>query len=289
MEDSGRRALRARAVNAVAHTQSLRAREPEWRSEVHPLADGWLILAGRGMYINQAVNVGGGAAVTGADLDVLLARSETLGVTPAIEVTEATRPDNVRRIRECGFVHRPESDITCLIRSTAVASPDEAAADAAEVGAPMEVAVQTTEDLGIRPVESAADLLRWQEVSAAGWGHVAADARRASDAFAAAANALPNEHMVIAVDPADARPLGCASMTVRAGVAMLGGMSTLPDERRRGVQASLVSYRLGHARRLGCDLAVTTAASGSASERNLRRHGFVSVTAIQRFTPYTAA
>ena len=100
-------------------------------------------------------------------------------------------------------------------------------------------AVVHPDDVVVRPVRSAADLASWQEVSALGWGHATAEARRAADAFAVAAHAIDGDGMVIAFDAGDGRPLGCASLTVRDGLATLGGMSTLPAERGRGVQAAL--------------------------------------------------
>ena len=80
--------------------------------------------------------------------------------------------------------------------------------------------------------------------------------------------------MIIALDEDDGRPLGCASLTIHDDVATLGGMSTLPAERGRGVQAALILHRLGIARDAGCTLALTTTAVGEASERNVQRFGF---------------
>ena len=80
MDDSGERALRVRAANAVAHTRSLASREPAWGSEIHPFAGGWMVLAGAGMYINQAVVAGIDEALTTDDLDLLIERSAAVGV-----------------------------------------------------------------------------------------------------------------------------------------------------------------------------------------------------------------
>jgi len=217
------------------------------------------------MYLNQAVFAGVDEELDPVDLELLVARSDALGVEPAIEVTPTTRRGSIRRIQDRGWVHHRAFDISCLTRSVTV------------------TAVEAPDDLMVRPVETAADLGLWQETSARGWGHEDAAARRASDAFAAAANALDGEHMIIAFDRSDGRPVGCASMTVRDDVAMLGGMSTVPAERRRGVQAALLRHRLAEAGRLGCELAVTTAAQGSPSARNLERHGFVPTVTIERF------
>ena len=74
--------------------------------------------------------------------------------------------------------------------------------------------------------------------------------------------------------PPTARPLGCASVTIRDGLATLGAMTTLPSERRRGVQAALITHRLRLAADVGCDFAASSSVPANASERNLDRAGF---------------
>ena len=64
------------------------------------------------------------------------------------------------------------------------------------------------------------------------------------------------------------------SMTISAGLADFGGMTTRPEFRRRGVQAACLAHRLSVARRAGCDLAVTSADPGGESARNIERAGF---------------
>lgn len=115
----------------------------------------------------------------------------------------------------------------------------------------------------------------WQDVTAEGTGSIAGIRRRASDAFACAASV--NDQLLLARDSRDGRPLGCASLTIRDGIATLGGMSTVPAERNRGVQATLIGYRLQLATDLACDLAITSADPDSGSERNLARAGFVPI------------
>jgi GNAT superfamily N-acetyltransferase len=255
--------LRTRAANSAAHTRALAAIDPSWGSRASRLADGWLVLSGAGLYVNRAMAAGLDAPLSDADLDRVVTESEAMGVPPAIEVTSATHRDTVDRLARRGFVHDPESDITLFTRSL-VDDPG-----------------QAPTHLFIRTVGSEADLEVWQQTSAMGWGHDEAEPRRASDAYVAAAFSLPNEILVIAYDAADGRPVGCASTTVRDGLAGLGGMSTVPAERRRGVQAALLRHRLEHAIGIGCDLASATAATGSASGRNLRRHGFIERATIE--------
>jgi GNAT superfamily N-acetyltransferase len=69
-------------------------------------------------------------------------------------------------------------------------------------------------------------------------------------------------------------PVGVCSLIVRDGRAWLGGMTTLPRYRRLGIQSTLIRHRLRIARKMGCDIAVTSADIGNDSSRNIERHGF---------------
>lgn len=68
--------------------------------------------------------------------------------------------------------------------------------------------------------------------------------------------------------------VGGGTMRRHDGIAQLCGASTLPAHRRRGVQSALLTYRLDHARRHGCELAVVTTLPGSKSQQNMQRQGF---------------
>jgi len=81
----------------------------------------------------------------------------------------------------------------------------------------------------------------------------------------------PNTECYLAL--VDGKPVGGATLAMRAGVAGLFGASTLPAYRNRGLQTALLQVRLERARAAGCDLAVSMAMPGSASERNIARHG----------------
>ena len=71
----------------------------------------------------------------------------------------------------------------------------------------------------------------------------------------------------------DGKPAAGATLALRDGVAGLFGASTLPAYRNRVLQTALLQFRLERARSAGCDLAVSLAMPGSASERNIARHG----------------
>ncbi len=83
---------------------------------------------------------------------------------------------------------------------------------------------------------------------------------------------------------ADDRVVGCAALAIVGRAAILGGMSTMPNERRSGVQAALISARLDIATARECTLAVTQAELGGASQRNLLRQGFDEVDRVAGWT-----
>ena len=269
VDDVFARALDARAVGIVAETRSLASLDPSWGSGVYQLGGGWLVLSGVGMWVNQAIGIGVEKDLREVDVESLITLSGAAGVVPAVEVTRSTHHPAIQRLGARGFTHDLERDVTFLTRP---------------VGYPSAEAADDVDTIAIVPVRSDTGLRQWQEVSATGWGHATAGARRASDAFAAAVHADGGGHLSIAVESSDGRPLGCASLSLREGVAILFGMCTLPADRGRGVQGALVRHRLHHAATAGCDLAATTVVGGGASERNLRRHGFEPKGTIKTFT-----
>jgi GNAT superfamily N-acetyltransferase len=69
-------------------------------------------------------------------------------------------------------------------------------------------------------------------------------------------------------------PIGGASLSYFDGVAFVNGSGVRPTFRRRGAQGALIRVRLDRARELGCDLACSSTLPGTASRRNMERHGF---------------
>ena len=249
------RVVRTWADDAARFADVLVDQDPSWKSEHFPLAGGHVVLCGAGMYINQAIGVGVDGALSPAEWMHFEERCEAVGVPPSFELSPAT----AEAVREqvVGRGYRPDGERSALVRGLddveSLPDPDPA--------------------LVIEPADG--ELLSlWQVTSAAGWGHVAPAALRASDAFARAAAVVDGDRLVLVRDARDGRPVGCASLTVSDGIATLGGMSTMPNERGRGVQSALIVHRLRAARALGCEIVTSTTVPGGVSERNLRRHGF---------------
>lgn len=266
MDSLTSRMLRTWAHNAVAQAVALAEADPSWGSRVYSVSGGWLVLSGPGMYVNQALAVGLSGDLTDEDIAFIVDQCQRMGVQPSCEVTSVMSSGSVARLAAHGFVHDPSDDVTALVRSVPGKHLD--------IGA----------NFVVRRVEGETDLDLWREVSAASWGRLGRSERAVSDAFVTAAYVTDGDGMMIAFEAESREPVGCSSVTIRDGLATLGGMSTLPDHRRRGAQAELVRQRLLLAAERGCDYAVATCASGSASERNLIGLGFQSAFTVQTWT-----
>jgi len=72
----------------------------------------------------------------------------------------------------------------------------------------------------------------------------------------------------------DGKIAGGATLALRGRIAGLFGASTLPQFRNRGVQTALLEARMQRAAEKGCELAMSLALPGSASQRNITRRGF---------------
>jgi hypothetical protein len=111
------------------------------------------------------------------------------------------------------------------------------------------------------------------------WGHIAArgfsdDAELgpAQEEFGSIMAARGDAILVLGW--ADGQPAGTGALVIDDGVGWLSGDSTLPQYRCRGIQQAIQRWRLHLALDAGCALAVTEAAPGSGSQRNMERLGF---------------
>jgi hypothetical protein len=112
----------------------------------------------------------------------------------------------------------------------------------------------------------------WADVSARGWAHEHPELLGFFQQFGALAFA--REHSVHFVAELDGRPGAAGALSLHDGVALFGGASTIPEMRRRGLQAALLEARMRHAFEHSCPLAMMVAEAGSQSQRNAERQGF---------------
>jgi GNAT superfamily N-acetyltransferase len=112
----------------------------------------------------------------------------------------------------------------------------------------------------------------WKDVSVRGWAHEHPEFREPVLRLSGISSALKDGLCFLA--ELDGNPGAAGVLFMHEGVALFGGATTVPELRRRGLQAALLEARMRHAFTHGCDLAMMVAEAGSNSQRNAERKGF---------------
>jgi GNAT superfamily N-acetyltransferase len=225
--------------------------EPGRGAMTFDLADGVAVLAGPGLYVNQAMGAGLTQSLTSDDLDHLEEHATEVGVAPAVDVCDATLEAALSLLQARSY--EPDDTRAALVHDLAELAP-------------------LAGGFTVEQVDSSG-LPAWQQATAEGWGHVEAAARAASDLYGAAAAEVDRPGPLIARSD-DGEVAGVAMLRIEGSIATLGAMSTRPAWRRRGVQSVLVNARLRMARDAGCRVATSSVVPASGSHRNLERAGF---------------
>jgi GNAT superfamily N-acetyltransferase len=112
----------------------------------------------------------------------------------------------------------------------------------------------------------------WTDVSARGWAHEHPELLGFLLELGAISAAREQSPCFLA--EIDGRPGAAGVLCIHERVALFGGSATVPELRRRGLQAALLHERMRYAFDHGCDLAMMGAVPGSDSQRNAERKGF---------------
>ena len=207
-----------------------------------------LVALGPGRYVNRAV--GFGAHVEDATIDAVQRFYDLAGLPAAVQLTSLTDENTLARLANRGFR-------TDWFRWVMVARIAKTHADAAGPARIVEVEESTVPT--------------WIEVLGSGNDAAAEAARAISDEYADAAHRVETSIDFLAL--VDDVPAACGSIEFADGIAWLGGASTIPAYRNRGLQRQLLGYRIRVARTMGSEIVAATTAPGSVSGRNLSRMG----------------
>jgi len=112
----------------------------------------------------------------------------------------------------------------------------------------------------------------WSKTSARGWAPEHPELHEFLLGFGAAM--VTREGSVCFLAEIDGQPGAAGALSIHEGVALFAGAATVPEFRRRGLQAALLQARMHYAAQRGCDLAMMVAEAGSSSQRNAERQGF---------------
>jgi len=153
----------------------------------------------------------------------------------------------------CSRNYRPIEISNVLCRSVEQPTVEEQSADSVRVIAPEEAQL-------------------WSDMSARGWSQEHPELRDFFRDFGAISAARKESLCFLAEH--DGKPGAAGVLCIHDGVALFGGSATVPELRRRGLQAALLHKRMSYAFDHGCDLAMMVAQPGSDSQRNAEREGF---------------
>lgn len=112
----------------------------------------------------------------------------------------------------------------------------------------------------------------WATVSAKGWSHEHPELL--DFVLQTAALSAAREQSPCFLAELEGQPGAAGSLCIHNGVALFAGAATIPQMRRRGLQAALLQARMRYAFEHGCDLAMVVAEAGSESQRSAERKGF---------------
>ena len=243
----------ARACRGCA--ESFHSMHPDFPVAVEEIAGGYAVFAGVDSPVTQAIGVGLNGEVSDAELDHLQDFFLSRGAAAAVELCPLVDMSLYERFAKRGFHLLEVSDV--LFRKLPM--PDEGAR-----ATPTDITVR-------RAVPEEAKL--WSETVAQGFAEHFPVTQAGLDVMGGFFPRSGDEASCFLAF-ANGTVAGGAAVSGRGGVCGLFGASTLPEFRRRGVQAALMSARLAWATERGCDLAVSIAQPGSASHRNIERRGF---------------
>ena len=116
------------------------------------------------------------------------------------------------------------------------------------------------------------DAQLWAAIGAKGWAHEHPELLDFALQLGAISSVRKNSPCFLA--EFEGQPGAAGALCVHDGVALFAGAATIPEMRRRGLQAALLQARMGYAFDHGCDLAMMVAEAGSNSQRNAERKGF---------------
>lgn len=112
----------------------------------------------------------------------------------------------------------------------------------------------------------------WTDINLRGWTHEHPEFR--GFVLKSAAISTAREHSVCFLAEYEGQPGAAGALCIDGGVALFAGAATVPELRRRGLQAALLEERMRYAFHQGCDMAMMVAEAGSNSQRNAERKGF---------------
>lgn len=204
--------------------------------------------------VNQAMGLGMVNPVGASTIRALERFYLDRDAAPLVRVCPLAHPTLVTSLSEQGWTADGFENV--LVRSVSDGDSD---------------AASMADDVEIREVTTSEERDLWRQVAAVGfsWPLPPLNAQLSLGEIVVA---RPGSRLFIAY--LDGLAAGTGELYLDDGVTWLSADSTLPQFRGRGVQRALQAHRLALGAAAGCELAVSEAACGSSSQRNMERAGF---------------
>ena len=243
----------AEAKANVASIEARRAADPEVGAAWIERDRTFALFDGPGSPLTQTFGLGMAGAPTSTTLDEIEEFFAARGAGTMHETCPLADPSLLHLLPERGY--RPIEQSTVLFQ-------------------PLNTATHAKRDLSrdvhVRTV-GPDDFVVWSTTAARGWSDTPELAQFMLDFGRSYASA---RGMTAFIGECDGVRAAAAALSIQEDVALLGGASTIPRFRRRGLQTELLHARLAYAVSVGCELAMMVASPGSGSQRNAERRGF---------------
>jgi len=253
--DIARRIENAEARAAMETAELMDLQRPGSAAAVEYIAGGAAIYCGPDSPVTQAVGLGLHGPVTDEDMDRLENFYQTRGETVRVETCPLVDASLIEQFRKRWYAVTEFSNVY--------------AASLLDGGLPEffpPVLPETTTIEKLSPEQ----LDLWTLTVAQGFAETFPVTKEMLNVMKLFAQGPYTECYLALID---GKPAAGGTLAMRDGVGGRFGASTLPMYRGRGLQTALLQTRLERAKLAGCDLAVSLARPGSASERNIARHG----------------
>jgi len=252
--DEARALEGAYAGCSAAAARAMARLDPASGASVLEAAAGVAIFAGQGSPLTQGLAMGLRGPVTAADLDAMERHVAPRGGPRQLEVCPYADPTLPVLLAERGYrVHEWQ-----LVWTRALAEPAPGPARPPDPALRVRRLRPGEEDAFFRCV--LAGFLESEQVP--------------DDAMALMRPTAFAEGYELYVALVGDEPVGGGTLACSGGVALVAGSGVRPAFRRRGAQGALLRARLDRARELGCAVATSATLPGTASRRNMERHGF---------------
>lgn len=249
-----RRMEAAEDVPQMEIARVLQRTHPEVGADILEIAGGHAVFAGLDSPVGRAIGLGFEGAVTAAQLDEVEAFYKQHNAPSQVDITPVTHGSLLELLKTRGYVLVELNNV--MARKLEQGERFQESVPGVEFRActPEQVPLWTHTMLrGFFP----------QDQIPEGWDKLLAPMAEVESSLA----------MLMW---SDGQPVACCGGLIsrQHGMIALGGTSTLPEYRGRGIQTAAIGRRLNRAIAEGCDLAVVVTLGNTTSQRNAERMGF---------------